>query len=355
MFTERVQLNYTEQMNKMDEKIANAALESLKKQSGIEGIYNTNNHKGLDGELNLFFPDPCLPGRQVKESFLVEAKKEIRHYQLHQIIDTALITKNYLLIAETIFPKIKEELRKQGIAYLDAAGNIFLQTTNYYLRIEGFKSQQTQLEKPNRAFKATGLKLIYLFLMNGDLLNQPQRTMAGEAGIALGNINYILNGLKEQKFLIQKGRTEFQIINRNELLQRWMSGFEEKLKHTLHIGNFRFAKKEDEVNWMQLKLKRNQTFWGGEPAGAIITQYLQPEVFTIYTEETRKDLIKNYRLVPEQNGIIKGYKKFWKDYEGFNETVVHPILAYTDLLNTGNSRCIETAKMIYDKFIKQNI
>ncbi len=332
----------------MEEKIVYTALENLKKHTGVEGIFTANHRKGLDGEVDMIFQNG-------KELFIVEVKREIRNHQLHQITDKAHHTKNFLLIAETIFPKIKEELRKQGIAYLDTAGNIFLQTAKHHLWIEGHKNQNTKTEKPNRAFKAAGLKLIYLFLMNDNLLNQPQRTIAEEAGIALGNINYILNGLKEQKFLIQKGRTEFQIINKNELLQKWMNGFEEKLKPALHIGNFRFAKTDDERNWKQLKLKQHQTFWGGEPAGDIITHYLQPEVFTLYTGETRNNLIKNYRLVPDQNGNIKVYKKFWKDHDGFNETVVHPILAYTDLLNTGNSRCLETAKMIYDKHIKQNI
>jgi hypothetical protein len=332
----------------MEEKIVHTALENLKKHTDIEGIFTTNNRKGLDGEVDMIF-------RNGKELFLVEVKREVRNHQLQQITDIAQHTENFLLIAETIFPKIKEELRKQGIGYLDTAGNIFLQTAKHHLWIEGNKNQKTATGKVNRAFTATGLKVLYLFLMDANLINQPQRTIAEEAGVALGNINYILNGLKEQKFLIEKKHRDFQLINKNELLQKWVNGFEEKLKPTLHIGNFRFARTDDEKSWKQLQLKPHHTFWGAEPAGGMITNYLMPEIFTLYTEETRNNLIKNYRLVPEQNGNIKVYTKFWKDHDGFNETVVHPILAYTDLLNTGNSRCLETAKIIYDKHIKQNI
>lgn len=332
----------------MKEKIVNTALENLRKNTGIEGFYTANLKKGLDGEVDLIF-------QNAKEKLVVEVRREIRNHQLPAIEDIARNTESFILIAETIFPKIKEELRKRGIGYLDTAGNIFLQTDKNHLWIEGHKNLKPNTEKPNRTFKAAGLKVIYLFLTDENMLNQPQRTIAENAGIALGNINYILTGLKEQKFLIEKNKKEFQIINKNELLQKWIIGFEENLKPTLHLGNFRFVKTDDERNWKKLKLKQHQTFWGGEPAGDMITHYLQPEVFTIYTEETRNDLIKNYRLVPELNGNIKVYKKFWKDHKGFNETVVHPILAYTDLLNTGDSRCIETAKMIYDKHLEQNI
>ena len=124
---------------------------------------------------------------------------------------------------------------------------------------------------------------------------------------------------------------------------------------TLHIGNFRFTKSNDENNWKEITLKPNETYWGGEPAGKIITNYLVPEIFTLFTDETRNNLIKNYRLVPENTGNIKAYKKFWKGQATFNETVVHPLLAYADLMNTGNSRCMETAKMIYDRYFKENI
>ncbi len=332
----------------MKETIVNTALESLSKHTGIEGFYTANQKKGLDGEVDMIFQNG-------KEQFVVEVKREIRNHQLPVIKEKARDTENFLLIAETIFPKIKEELRKLGIGYLDTAGNIFLQTGKHHLWIEGHKNIKAKTEKLNRAFKTAGLKVIYLFLTDDNFLNQPQRTIAEEAGIALGNINYILSGLKELKFLIEKNKKELQLINKNELLQKWMNGFEEKLKPALHIGNFSFAKTVGERNWKQLKLKQHETFWGGEPAGDMITHYLQPEIFTIYTEETRNNLIKNYHFVPEQNGNIRVYKKFWKDHNGFNETVVHPILAYTDLLNTGNSRCIETAKIIYDKHIKQNL
>jgi hypothetical protein len=348
MFTLRGQSYTNEQTNKMEEKIVYTALENLRKHTGIEGWYYANFKDYLDGEVRLLFNNG-------EERFTIEVKREIRTHQLEQIRQLAARYKDLLLIADIIFPKIKEELRKMGVGYLDAAGNIFVQTDKNHVWIEGHKIEKTEATKVNRAFTATGLKAVYLFLIDENMVNQPQRTIANEAGIALGNINYIINGLKEHGFLIEKGRKQFQIINKKQLLERWMEAFEEKLKPTLHIGNFRFTKSNDENNWKEITLKPNETYWGGEPAGEIITNYLVPEIFTLFTDETRNNLIKNYRLVPENTGNIKVYKKFWKGQATFNETVVHPLLAYADLMNTGNSRCMETAKMIYDKYFKENI
>jgi hypothetical protein len=332
----------------MAENIVHIAFENLKKQTGIKGFFTTDNNNASDFKLVLEF-------KTGKELFDVMVKQEIRFHQLENIIHWANAYKNPMLIANTIFPRIKEELRKYGIAYMDTAGNIFVQTNKNHIWIEGNKKEKVETEKANRAFTATGLKAVCLFLIDAILLNQPQRIIAQEAKIALGNINYIIKGLKEYGFLIEKGKNQFQLINKKELLEKWLDNFEEKLKPALHIGNFKFTNIEEERNWKHLELLNKQTFWGGEPAGAIITNYLVPEIFTLYTEETRNNLIKNYRLVPDPLGKIKVYKKFWKNQAAFNDTVVHPLLAYTDLMNTGNSRCVEIAKIIYDKYINAKL
>lgn len=332
----------------MEEKILSLALENLKKHTGIIGIYKNTNKMDLDGEIEMMF-------QKGKEKFKVEVKREIRSNQLSTILDKAKENKNLLLIAETIYPNIKEELRKQGIGYLDIAGNIYLQTDKHNLWIEGLKRVKLKIEKPNRAFKSAGIKLIFHILTCKDILNQPQRTISENTGVSLGNISYILNELEELNFLIKKNKNAVHLNNKKELLQKWMTGFDEILKPSLHIGNFRFIKKDEEQNWKKLNLRKNQTYWSGEPAGELITNYLHPEIFTIYTDESSSSIIKNYRFVPDQMGNIKIFKKFWKGSAEYDQTVVHAILAYSDLLNSGNSRCIETANKIYEEHIKENI
>ncbi len=327
----------------MEQKIVDAALDNLMKHSGIQAFYSPKPKKDLDGEIDFKF-------QTGKELFVVEVKREIRNYQLPMIKEMAKRNKKLLIIAETIFPKIKEEFRKQGIGYLDSAGNIFIQTPKHHLWIEGHKNKNIGTEKSNRSFNAAGLRLIYFLLLDEININLPQRIISERTGVSLGNVNYIIKELKELEFLIVRKRKEFHLLNKNNLIERWIVGFEEKLKPTLHIGNFRFLKDEDEHNWRKLKFKQHKSFWGGEPAGDLLTNYLQPEIFTIYSEETRNEIIKNYKLVPSQEGSIKIYEIFWKDI--LSENLVHPILVYADLKNSRNSRCIETANLIHEKFIK---
>lgn len=58
-----------------------------------------------------------------------------------------------------------------------------------------------------------------------------------------------------------------------------------------------------------------KTWWGSEPAGDILTNYLKPGELTPYTLESRNELIKHYRLIPDKEGKVKVYQKFWVDDE----------------------------------------
>ena len=129
-----------------------------------------------------------------------------------------------------------------------------------------------------------------------------------------------------------------------------MADYAERLQPTLQIGTFRFLKDENILHWKGLNLKPNAC-WGGEAGGALLAHYLKPEILTIYTDETRSDLMKNYRLVPDDKGNVNVYRKFWSG-DGFNRDIAPPLLVYADLMNTGDSRCIETAQKIYDEYLQ---
>jgi hypothetical protein len=285
-----------------------------------------------------------------KLEFVIQFKNEVRMHQLPDIIAQAKTHKNFLLIAWNLYPKIKNELRKNDVAYIDGAGNIFINTANKYIWLDGNKKIPAEQEPINRAFTKTGLKAVFLFLLKEEYINAPYREIAKIADIGLGNVNYVLNGLKEKGFLLRVNDNQVKLINKKNLLDTWITRYNEKLKPTILIGNFRFLKNEDFIKWKNLPLKNKKTQWGAEPAAALLTKYLGPEILTIYTTETKNEIIKNYRLIPDTTGNVKVYQKFWL-YEPVNENVVPPLLIYTDLINTGDDRNIETAKIIFDEFL----
>ncbi|TAE13366.1 MAG: hypothetical protein EAZ47_05375 [Bacteroidetes bacterium] len=328
-------------------EIAQLALENLQKNVGIHGTCKPSEHTDFDCQVTVTINNQTV-------NFNAAVKQELRHHQLTKIFSQASENNPLIVIANHIFPKIKDELRNNAVAYLETNGNIFVKHKELLLWVDAQKPLQQLQIKTNRAFSKTGLKVLY-HLLQDDIVNWSYREIAALAGVGLGNVNYVFNGLKEFKFLIKINKSEYKLQNKKELLDKWIVGYAEKLKPTLFVGSFRFLNPRDFEQWRDVKFHSPTTTWGGEAAGSLLTNYLTPEVLTIYTNETRNELIRKYKLIPDEEGDIKIYKRFWNNnYDDSTESpnIVPPLLAYADLISTDDSRCVETAEKIYQTFIR---
>jgi hypothetical protein len=261
-----------------------------------------------------------------------------------------------LLITDHLLPGLRERLRIKGLSYLDDTGNMFLKGERLLILIEagGREKLNVQEKVENRAFTKTGLPLVFDILQNPDELKKTRRELAELYGMAVGNVHNVLEGLQRGGYLVGTGTTrnkEYRLVDRRKLLDVWITAYGEELKPDLYIGGFRFLKEEGPESWKTLTFRNNRTVWGGEPAADLLTHYLRPAELTMYTEEENRHLLKTYRLVPDETGAIKVYRKFWH-YEDKRTTGVAPVLlVYADLLLTGDPRSAETAQKIYDEYL----
>lgn len=255
------------------------------------------------------------------------------------------------LVAETIFPTLKERLREKKIGYLDAAGNIYLDVADNFIWIDGQKTTEKKKAITNRAFTKTGLKMVFYLLLNEQAINMPYRKLAETTGVALGNVKNIMEGLKDAGFILPINDTTVKLQNKEALLDRWLTGFRETLRPALHLGTYRFWDKKRLGNWQALPLEPTETKWGGEPAGELLTNHLVPAHLTVYTNQ-KNALIPKWTLIPDEDGNVHFYEKFWKDEGQDKEQYAPPLLVYADLMLTNDPRCQETAAMIYNNYLK---
>lgn len=337
----RVRYNF---VNMGEAEIIGKALENLKKGTQIMGKWAENGPRKLDGQLTL-----VLNNERIKFNTIV--KFELRNLLIPQILEYNQQFDPFILVAGRLFPKIKEELRQHNVAYLEANGNFYLKRDQKWFLIDNNPPLRVEHDYGNRAFTKTGLKVVFEFLQDEALINQPYRHIAGYTQTAAGNITNIIKGLKQDGFLLQLNKFEMKLTRKDELVRKWAAAYDDNLKPGLKIGTFRLLKEEQYANWNTLQLDPEKTWWGGEPAGDVLTNYLRPAHFTLYTTETRAELMKNYRLVPDDKGRIQVFKKFWK-YATDNVPTVPPLLVYADLMNTGDPRCMETAQKIYEQYIE---
>jgi hypothetical protein len=254
-----------------------------------------------------------------------------------------------ILVAGILYTKQREALRLRGINYLDATGNTFIRRGPLYFFIEGQTEERPKKEMGNRAFTATGLKVVMQLLMDKELINQPQRRIAEKADVALGNIPKVIAGLKDTGYLLPLNKKEYIWENRKELLDRWVEEYETTLAPKIRKGFYQL--KGDD--WRELQWTTEETVWGGEAAGELMTQYLRAEQLILYTQETRLNLMKNFRLIPDKKGRIEVREKFWQNE--IKGLLAPPVLVYADLMITQNQRCLDTAQIIFDEHIQPKL
>lgn len=322
----------------MKQEIIHTALGNLRKVLKVELVWEGQGI--LDGALFVTIDN-------VRYTFTVEVIPEVRTYQLQQVETHHQRHKGFLLLAKRIFPKIKEELRRRGIPYIEANGNAFLKTTGLFLLIDKFKPLKQVHNKGNRAFTKTGLKVLFYLLRNKDAINLTQRALAEKTGVALGNIPQVIDGLRKTGYLIPLDKNKYLWENRAALLEQWVAAYATELRPRLKKDNYRLK-----GNWQDITFDTPMTKWGGEAAADILTNYLRPQKLIAYTQEPRRDLMKKYRLIPDQNGEIEVLEMFWKPQDG---RVVPPLLVYADLVLEGGKRNMETAEMIYHEHIQPDL
>ncbi|GAC1483769.1 MAG: hypothetical protein NVS1B13_08380 [Flavisolibacter sp.] len=329
-----------------ENQIVQTALDRLYQHTALEGRWKPRMDE-IDGELDLYTRGGDL-------HFFVEVKKELRQYQLPAIFETAETHQPFMVVAEKIFPTLKEKLREKGIGYLDAAGNIYVNTGYQIVWLEGQKAVEFKETITNRAFTKTGLRTVFYLLLKKDAINLPYRMLAEITGVALGNIKNVLEGLKDAGFILRINDKTLKIQNKRQLLERWIAGYGETLKPALHTGTYKFWDNNKLLGWQTLPIDFKEALWGGEPAAELLTNYLVPTRLTVYTN-WKNQMIPKWTLIPHEKGNVHFYKKFWNDELVDKEKTVPPLLVYADLILTGDPRCKETAIMIYDKYLRDEI
>jgi len=279
-----------------------------------------------------------------------EVKKWAQHVNLGALVDQVRrIQGKGLLVADYVNPRMADKLRLQGVPFIDTAGNAYINQPSVYVyvagRQSGLRAEGTVIRGgARRAFEPTGLKVVYAFLCHPDRVNAPYREIAEKAGVALGTVGRVINGLKAAGLLVDKGGKQGRRITHcRKLLDRWVETWPKKLKPKLLMGEFAPA---DPYWWKTIDVREFRGYWGVETAATGYLDYLKPKVATLYLPEgMRNPLLREARLrkAAVGKGTVLLYRPFWPEafaglYTEDARGAVHPILVYADLIVTGDPR-----------------
>jgi hypothetical protein len=314
------------------------AADTLKQTTGITCTIKPGN-KNIDTRLLLEFPD-----RGRRKEFAVEI---VRTPAGGIAAEMAGMANPRLLVTNYVNPKLADRLKTMGVQFIDCMGNAYINTDDIFLYIKGNRLENKQHIQPARLFKPGGLQVLFVLLCNPDLMRAPYRDIAAKAGVALGTVAWVIKDLQAQGYTIDPGNKNRRLVKRNALLRLWLVGYEQLLRPRLLINRYHAEKYDWWMNANPL-----QGLWGGEVAAFKMTNYLKPEIITLYAPKLPDPLLFENRLRLDPQGEIEVIEPFWNfEYPEKKDNLVPPLLVYADLMVRADGRTTETAKLVYERFL----
>jgi len=321
---------------KKEKYILDEAIDSLFRYTNVETIVKNG---GLKHDAFLMIAN---------EEFVVEIKSEIskgnKGIVLARLKETSSMNNlPIVLITKYIPHEIAKEFVAEGLNYLDIAGNCNIRKNNLVLLVEGKRIEKTTRANQPRAFQEAGIKLIFQFLVDPEKTQLTYRELAELANISLGSVGTIMQELIDLNFILKTKQTK-KLKNAKELLNRWITAYHDILRPRIFRKHMRFVNLVSYSKWKEINLNKTEgfAFWGGETGATLLNGYLQPGIFTIYSNRNWQSF-KDIELVPDENGKVEVLEIFWnlQTFKG-----IPPLLIYADLMRSGSDRNIETANMI---------
>jgi hypothetical protein len=286
-----------------------------------------------------------------KARYIAEIKRALPMWAIgHTVAQLRRHNQPAMLVTRYVTPTVAEHLKALDVAFLDMVGNTYINAPGFFVYVTGRKPPPIEEKaRPVKAFRPTGLQVVFALLCRPELVNAPYRDIAKAANVALGTVGWVMYDLRGLNYIVERGKRERKFLNKRKLLDAWVTAYAQQLRPKLYIGRFR-ARVADwwkDVNW-----KEFNAFLGGEPAAAKLTGYLKPETAMIYAAHDIHELLIKYHLKKDPQGDVEILKAFWHFKYLWNyPDLTPPLLIYADLLATADERNIETGKLIYDQYL----
>jgi hypothetical protein len=180
----------------------------------------------------------------------------------------------------------------------------------------------------------------------------------------LGTVGRVALELQRRGFLVMQRRRKRRVLYRKrELVELWVGGYAERLRPQLVIGRFRSPDRDPADALNRLTAEGQEGFrWaltGGFAADAL-TGHCRGEQLILFVDPWTSGRAAGLRGLPSVDGPITLLRMFWprgveRTLEKDDARVAHPLLVYAELLFQGREREVETAKLVYDQYLKPNL
>jgi hypothetical protein len=261
----------------------------------------------------------------------------------------------WMVLAPRVTPRIGAVLIGHDIDYMDLAGNCHVAPApDQLVHVE---KKGPERIRGTRTFRPQGYQVLFALLARPELIAEPVREIAVQAGVGKTVAGQTLERLEEEGY-IRKTRRGRNLYQPEKLVPRWLTGYADILRPRWVLGRFRTPEAGREHLAERVEdYFRNQTeeiAWGfgGTVAADNLTPHYRGREIVVHAERLPADFGHAIRALPAEAGELTVLRAPGPiGYKGPRPHIVHPLLVYTELMTGDDERAWEAAKMVLEQYL----
>lgn len=235
--------------------------------------------------------------------------------------------------------------RSAGVPYIDSGGNAWLSFPGYTVQVQGNPPAYQHApgrDRPSRAFRPAGLKVVFTLLTRPELLSGTVREIAAGSTVSVGATQAALRDLASESFLHEAQGGGRLLSKRGTLAARWVSAYVSDLRPRLSavelVGPspaWWVGERGDDCE------PEGQV--GGEAALQALGYLARALTTTVYGEEPWHGPRRSGRLSRGGTTNVTLRQRFWAAEGAAGGLLVPRLLIYADAIATDEPRQVEMA------------
>ncbi|MEQ1502454.1 MAG: type IV toxin-antitoxin system AbiEi family antitoxin [Myxococcota bacterium] len=251
-----------------------------------------------------------------------------------------------LLVSEYVSPECAELLRARGLAFADAAGNVFLDAPEYLVLVTGRRSP-TPVVDPSERLAAAALQVAFVLLRDPDAASLGVRALGATAGVSHGAAANALRTFARRGWVDGDGA----ITDAHGLAAAWVAGFADRLGPKLVLARAACPGAPSVEAWARSVVDRvSPDLLGGEAAAMVADLPLRGPTGSVYVRAWDAATMKRLRLAPSADGPITVRSAFAPSLgDPVDPRLADPLLVLAELSALPDERLDETRAALRER------
>jgi len=297
----------------------------------------------------------------VKQRLIVEiitsGQPRVARYAINQLAQyRAQMPDCYgIIFAPYISERTAEMCRKEGVGYLDLAGNCVLNFQTVFIQKVGAPNPAPARRELRSLYSPKSTRVLRVLLASARQDWRYQK-LAREANVSLGQVANVLQGLRDREWLTDEG-DGVRLSAPAELLAEWSSSYNFRKNLATDYYSLDPPDKIEQTLGSVLNEQGIRYALTGFSGAARVSPAVRYQRVMAFVEAMPEDALAHLKLKPVDSGanvtLLTPYDEgiFYGSATIGNLQVVHPIQLYLDLRNF-KGRGEEAAETILEEVIK---